>query len=345
MLNVGIIGCGKIAQIRHIPEYLNNKNVKITSFFDLNKERAQALAEKYQGKAFDSLDDMLKDPELDAVSICSANTVHAEHALKALENHKHVLLEKPMATKLEDCIKIVDLAKKNNLKLMIDQNQRLAKAHAKAKELIEKGEIGKIISFRTTFGHGGPETWSIDPGINSWFFDKNRSAMGALGDLGVHKTDLISYLVGSRIKAVTAKIATIDKKDASGNPVSVDDNAFCIYEMENGVIGTMTASWTFYGREDNSTIIYGQKGILRIYDSKDYSIELLGADGSVVNYDLDRIQTNDNQTSTGIIDAFVDCIKNNHKPLIDGESVLGAMKAVFAAMESSEIGRRIEIKE
>ncbi len=343
MLNVGIIGCGKIAQVRHIPEYLNNRKVKIISFFDLNTKRASELAVRFGATAFDNIDTMLEDNSLNAVSICSANCVHAEHALKALARGKHVLLEKPMATTAEDCKKIVELAREKNVKIMIDQNQRLARAHVKARELIESGTLGRIISFRTTFGHGGPETWSIDPGLGSWFFDKNRSAMGALGDLGVHKTDLVSYLVGSKITRVTAKIATLDKKDASGKPVSVDDNAFCIYEMENGVIGTMTASWTFYGKEDNSTIIYGEKGILRIYDNDEYSIELIQRDGSRVLYDLDKIQTNDNQTSTGIIDAFVDCIEGNHKPLIDGESVLNAMQAVFAAMESSQSGKAVNL--
>ncbi|MBR6282109.1 MAG: Gfo/Idh/MocA family oxidoreductase, partial [Lachnospiraceae bacterium] len=222
-------------------------------------------------------------------------------------------------------------------------NQRLVKTHQKAKELLESGLIGKVLTFRTTFGHQGPETWSIDPGTATWFFDRSQSAMGALADLGVHKTDLIQYLLSAKVSRVTSKIATIDKKDANGNLIGVDDNAICIYEMDNGSIGTMTASWTYYGAEDNSTVLYGEKGIMRIFDDPNYSIKVTLRDGEEILFNVDQIQTNDNQTSTGIIDAFCDCIKRDTKPLIDAVDVLHAMKTVFAAIESSERGQAVEV--
>ena len=103
-------------------------------------------------------------------------------------------------------------------------------------EMIERGDIGKVITFKTTFGHGGPETWSIDPGSNTWFFDKKKAAMGAMADLGIHKTDLIQYLMGEYVAETTAVITTLDKKDGSGNLIGVDDNAICIYKMESGAV-------------------------------------------------------------------------------------------------------------
>lgn len=131
--------------------------------------------------------------------------------------------------------------------------------------------LGDILTFRTTFGHGGPETWSVDPGKNTWFFDKSKAAMGAMADLGIHKTDLIQYLLGQTVVEATAKVTTLDKRGADGQLIGVDDNAICIYRMSGGAIGTMTASWTYYGAEDNSTVLYGTKGILRIYDDPAYS--------------------------------------------------------------------------
>ena len=169
-MNVGIIGCGKIAQIRHIPEYTDNANAKITGYYDFNYERAQELAEKYGGKAYTSVDELLENPELDAVSVCVANNAHAEISIKALKAGKHVLCEKPMAVTLEDCIAMTEEAEKSQKLLMIGQNQRFAKAHVKAKQLVAEGVIGDVITFKTTFGHKGPETWSIDAGSNSWFF-------------------------------------------------------------------------------------------------------------------------------------------------------------------------------
>ena len=343
-IKVGIIGCGKIAQVRHIPEYAANSNAEVYGFYDINQARAEELAKKYGGKAYASYEELLADPEIVAVSVCAANHAHAEISIAALKAGKHVLCEKPMAVTLEECEAMVAAAKESGKYLMIGQNQRLAKAHAKAKELIEQGAIGKVLTFRTIFGHGGPETWSIDPGANVWFFDKTKAAMGAMADLGIHKTDMIQYALGTKIVKTQAVLTTLDKKDATGNLIGVDDNAICIYQMENGVIGTMTASWTYYAAEDNTTVIYGTKGELRLYDDPRYSVQQINADGTRVDYQIDQIQTNDNQTASGIIDLFVDCLVQNKEPEISGADVLHAMKAVFASIESSAKGCAIEVK-
>ena len=344
MINIGIIGCGKIAQVRHIPEYAENPDVKLAAFFSPNRARAQEQADKYGGKVYDTAEALLADPDIDAVSICAANYAHAELSIQALNAGKHVLCEKPMATTLADCEAMVECAKKNGKFLMIGHNQRLAKAHMEAKRLIDEGLIGDIITFRTSFGHGGPETWSISPGKNVWFFDKKKAAMGVMADLGVHKTDLIQYLTGQRVVRTTARLVTLDKRGEDGELIGVDDNAVCIYEMSGGAFGTMTASWTYYGAEDNSTVLYGTKGIMRIYDDPAHSIVVKLADGTMQTYDVEQIQTNDNQTKSGVIDLWVDCLKNNRAPEISGESALYAMRAVFASIESSQTGKTVEIE-
>lgn len=345
MFNIGIIGCGKIAQVRHIPEYAGHPQARLSGFYDLNQERARELAEKWGGKAYSSWEEMLADPGIDAVSVCVANNAHAQLSIAALRAGKHVLCEKPMATTLADCEAMVAAARESGKFLMIGQNQRLTKAHQKARELVENGTLGKILTFRTTFGHGGPETWSVDPGKNTWFFDKSKAAMGAMADLGIHKTDLIQYLLGQTVVETTAKVTTLDKRGADGQLIGVDDNAICIYRMSGGAMGTMTASWTFYGAEDNSTVLYGTKGILRIYDDPAYSLKLITAEGEKVLYELEAIQTNDNQTKSGVIDCFMDCLVNNTPPAISGQSVLTAMRAVFASLESSETGKSVTVKQ
>lgn len=345
MFGIGIIGCGKIAQVRHIPEYAANPEAKLVGFYDLNQARAEELARKYGATAYASVEELLANPEIQAVSICAANFAHAELTIAALNAGKHVLCEKPMATTLSDCEAMVEAADKNGKFLMIGHNQRLAKAHSLARKLIQEGLIGDIVTFRTTFGHGGPETWSVDPGKNTWFFDKNRAAMGAMADLGIHKTDLIQFLTGQRVVRTTAKVTTLDKKDAAGNLIGVDDNAICIYEMSGGALGTMTASWTYYGAEDNSTILYGTKGIMRIYDDPAAAIKVILADGSKISYDVEAIQTNDNQTKSGVIDLWMDCLVNDKEPEISGRSALAAMRAVFASLRSSELGEAVEIPE
>ena len=343
MTGVAIIGCGKISQVRHIPEYIDNPDARIIGFFDNNLSRASELARRYGVKAYATLDEALADPLVDAVSVCVANVAHCEVTVKALQAGKHVLCEKPMAITIEECEKMVRTAEECGRKLMIGQNQRLAAAHVKAKELIASGIIGKVLTFRTSFGHSGPENWSVDPGKNTWFFDRRRAAMGVMADLGIHKTDLIQYLLSQKVVASTARLVTLDKKGPDDNLIGVDDNSICIYEMSGGAVGTMTASWTYYGAEDNSTVIYGTLGNMTIYDIDRAPIVIRTSDGNVQNIEAGKIQTNADQNKSGIIDLFVDSISSESEPPISGRDVLAAMRAVFASIKSSEEGRRIEI--
>ena len=209
MIGIGIIGCGKISQVRHIPEYEANPGARVVALHDVNVERARELAEAHGCRAYDTMEALLADPEVDAVSVCTSNATHAEATIAALAAGKHVLCEKPMATTIEDCEAMVAAAREAGRTLMIDQNQRFARAHVRAKELLDAGKIGDVLTFRTTFGHGGPETWSVDPGTGSWFFGPKRAAMGAMADLGVHKTDLVQWLIGQGVVSATARVATL----------------------------------------------------------------------------------------------------------------------------------------
>ena len=344
MIHVGVLGCGKIAQVRHLPEYAANPQVKLATVYDIDGQRAKEMAQRYGCRWTTDMAEIIRDPHVDAVSICIPNHLHAEATIAALENGKHVLCEKPMAMTLPECEKMVDAAEKSGKYLMIGMNQRLTATHMRARQLIRDGAIGRPLTFRTTFGHGGPETWTVERG-NIWFFDKTKATMGTLSDLGIHKTDLIQFLTSQRVVRTTAHVTTLDKRYANGELIGVDDNAYCIYEMSGGAVGTMTASWTFYGAEDNSTVLYGTKGIMRIYDDPAMSIKVYMADGTKVYYDVEAIQTNDNQTKSGVIDLWMESLVNDTAPEISGESALTAMRAVFASIQSSEIGKAVEIPE
>jgi len=345
MFGIGIIGCGKITQVRHLPEFLAHPDAKVVALYDRTFERAKALADPIGAKTYATVDELLADKEIDAVVVCVANCAHCEITVKALKAGKHVLCEKPMATTIEECELMVKTAEECGKKLYIGQNQRLAKAHMRARKMILQGAIGKVITFRTVFGHSGPENWSINPGKGTWFFDKNQAAMGVMADLGIHKIDLIQYLTGQRVTAVTAKMLTLDKTCEDGTPITVDDNSFCIFEMNGGAAGTMTSSWTYYASEDNSTVIFGTKGTLRIYDCNSFPIEMRNVEGERFMIDVDQIQTNENQTKSGIADSFMSCLVKDTEPEISGKDVLSAMRAVFAGIESSKKNCRIEIPE
>lgn len=213
MIKVAIIGCGKIAQVRHLPEYAANPNVELVGYYDLNRERAEKVAAQYGGKVYDTYFDLLNNPAIDAVSICVDNRSHAEITTYALYAGKHVLCEKPMAITLAECESMVAAAEFNGKHLMIGHNMRFDPVYRRAKELLDEGVIGDVITFRTVMGNAGPEGWSMD---GNWFFDKKKAAMGALSDLGIHKVDLLQYLTGQKVISTTAKVLTLNKHDTEG---------------------------------------------------------------------------------------------------------------------------------
>ncbi|WP_340373410.1 Gfo/Idh/MocA family oxidoreductase [Peribacillus sp. FSL E2-0218] len=331
-VKVGIIGCGSIAQHRHLPEYKMNKEVEIVAVCDINEQRALEVSKQYGAKAYKNHEELLASGTVDAVSVCTPNYLHAPISILALKKGVHVLCEKPMATSKEEAQAMIQAAKDSGKKLMIGHNQRFVSSHQKARELIECGEMGRIYSFRTAFGHGGPEQWSVD-GKESWFFKKNEAFIGAMGDLGVHKTDLLRYILGEEIVEVGAFVQTSAKDFAN-----VDDNAVCVLKTESGIIGTLAASWAYVGQEDNSTIIYGEKGILRIEDHPTYSLIVQYATGEVANYELGKIQSNDEggQDNSHVIEQFVDAIVEDKEPAVSGEEGAKSLSVILAALESHE---------
>ncbi|WP_079527365.1 Gfo/Idh/MocA family protein [Halobacillus hunanensis] len=331
-LKVAIIGCGSIAQNRHLMEYEANEQVDIMAVCDIVEERAMVTAEAFGARSYTDYEDLLAKENVDAVSVCLPNYLHAPVSIASLNAGAHVLCEKPMATSSEEAEEMINTAARTGKKLMIAHNQRFVASHQKARQLIEAGEIGKVYSFRTTFGHGGPEGWSAD-GTDSWFFKKDQAFIGAMGDLGVHKADLLRYLLGEEFIDVAGFIENNAKEG-----ISVDDNAVCILRSESGVVGTLTASWAYRPEEDNSTIIYGEKATLRLEDDPQYSLISQYATGEIVKYELGQIQSNEDggQTNTHVIDHFVESIIEDTTPLIDGYEGKRSLEIILGALQSGE---------
>ncbi|MDO4493022.1 MAG: Gfo/Idh/MocA family oxidoreductase [Clostridia bacterium] len=345
MLNVGVIGCGSIARQRHAHEYALHPGVTIAGFYDLFPARAEDMVKTFGGKVYASVEEMLADPAIDLVSVCAANAQHAPITIQALNAGKHVLCEKPMAITEAECTAMVEAAEKAGKRLFIGHNQRLAPAHKKAREILASGAMGKVLTFRSVFGHKGPEMWSIDKSANTWFFKKSSAAFGSMADLGIHKLDLVRYLIGSEIETVYSTMKVLDKKFPDGTPIEVDDNSVEVLTFANGATGTVTTSWTHYGEECNETVLYCEKGIVKLYCDPRYSLQVVNADGTKVLYELDRMQTNDDaqQTSSGVIDEVVGAIAEDRPSILGAEDIVKSMKAVFACLRSSEEGKAVAL--
>ncbi|MGB9682321.1 MAG: Gfo/Idh/MocA family protein [bacterium] len=345
-IRVGVIGVGKIAEVRHIPEYLSNKSVEMVALADIDTVQLKEIGAKFNiSSLYTDYKEMLKKERLDAVSVCTPNYLHASMTIDALNEGINVLVEKPMATSLEEADKMIEAAKKNKKILMVDHNQRLAPGHQIGKKILESGILGKVYTVRTVFGHSGPEFWSPR---GKWFFSKKEAFAGVMADLGVHKVDVVRWLLGREVKRIAAFGATFEKK------ADVEDNGVAIMEFENGTLGILQVSWTLKPGEDNSTIFYCEKGMLKLFTDPERPVIvslrekgdfMAGFAKGEMSFSLPPMQTNEvgGQFSSGIIDYFVDCILKNEKPFISGEEGRKAMEIVIGILRSAETGKVVEL--
>ncbi|MDF2943636.1 MAG: dehydrogenase [Herbinix sp.] len=337
-LRVGMVGCGMITQKRHAPEYAENKNVEIYGFFDNNEERAFELVKQYGGKIYHDTKEMFDDSNIDAISICTPNHMHSDLTIAALKAGKHVLCEKPMALSLQESSEMILAAEATGKILMIGHNQRLLPAHRKAKEVLESGQLGRILFFQSNFKHSGPENWGVNHSNSTWFFNKAKAQFGVLGDLGSHKLDIIRYLITSEVEEIFTTALTVDKRYDNGEFIDIEDTAISLFRMRNGLTGYMNVSWCNYGSEDNSTVIYCENGVMKIYGDFPEDMVLEMKDGSKIRYQVGGIATNSNQLRSGIIDEFIDAILKNRTPLITGNDGHNTLAVIVAGLKSADTG-------
>ena len=340
-IKIGILGAGKVVRVRHLPETKMNPDAEVFAVCDIVKARANEMADKYGCKAYTDFRELVEDPDLDAVIVAATNTTHAEMSIAALESGKHVMCEKPMATNLADAQKMIDAAEKAGKQLMIAHNQRLEAANQKAKEILQSGKLGKVLTFTSVFGHPGSEAWAID-GVNTWFYRKNISGLGVLGDLAIHKLDLVRWLVDDDYVSATALMDTLSKRYPDGELIDVEDNALCLMRTRKGAMGTIIASWS-YQKENNSTIFYCENGVLELYVNPEFPLAVHYDYQNAEYHKLGKKPTNVEQIKTGIVDAFVNALIHNQTVPIPGIEGYKALEAVIACQESADTGSLVEI--
>ena len=338
----GIIGCGAIGQRRHIPEAAANPDSKLAALADPVKERVEDLGNRYNAKPYTDYKELLRSPDVDAVVIAGPNSLHAAQTIEALNAGKHVLCEKPMATNREDARAMMAVAQKNNKYLMIGLNQRLMPPHVRAKEILTSGRLGKVLSFRTAFKHPGPEGWSVDGG-KSWFFRKGEAFMGVTGDLGVHKADLMRWLLDQEFTEVSALVGTLDKRGPDGQLIEIDDNAMLMLKTEKGVFGSMILSWTNYGQEENYTVLYCENGVMSLGTDPIYGVVVAYKNGDKELHKVGEMSTNVKQVASGIIDMFTAAILAKKPPEIDGREGYQCLDVILTAMDAAKAGKTARI--
>lgn len=181
-LNVGIVGCGMITKERHIPAYKRMKNlVDVRAVCDLDADLANKTAKENNiPKAYSDSLNMFKEERLDIIDICVPPQIHAPVAIDAIENGSHVIMEKPMATTVADCNKMLEAAKRNNVKICTIHNVRYHPAFIDAMERVKSGDIGKFLGMRLLLST--PKHHMMDM-KDHWY---HKLPGGVLGETGPH---------------------------------------------------------------------------------------------------------------------------------------------------------------
>lgn len=249
-IKVGIIGCGFIANGKHLPSLACMENVEVVAFCDLILERAQASAKQYGSPdALVCLDyqDVLERSEIDAIQVCTPNSSHSEITVAALRAGKHVMCEKPMAKTAAEARAMLDASHETGKLLTIAYQNRFREDSLLLKSLCDSGELGEIY-FAKAFAtrRRGVPTWGV-------FMDKEKQGGGPLIDLATHALDLTMWMM-QNYEPDTALGSTFDKIGKMGSPANsmgpwdpatyeVEDAAFGYVRFKNGAAVMIESSW------------------------------------------------------------------------------------------------------
>ncbi len=230
-----------------------------------NEKSAKAAAELLGiSRAVINEDELIFDKEIDVIDICTPNVFHYETLKKAISAGKHIYCEKPLCVTYAQAREIDELAREKGIVAKIVFNNRFLPATMKAKELIDSGRLGKIISFNCRYLHAS----AADPNKNAgWKQNKDICGAGTLFDLGSHAVDLMQHLCG-RISDVKARsqIAYPERKGADGSlwKTNADEAFYLICRTDGGAVGTIEASKLCVGSNDDLDFsVYGEKGSIK----------------------------------------------------------------------------------
>ncbi len=352
-IKVGIVGCGNIANSTHIPNYLNNENAEIIYFCDIIPEKAYNAVEKYGcGTAVIDYHDMLNDPELDAVSVCTHNDMHSVISIDFMKAGKDVICEKPAARTLSEALEMQKVSNETGRLLSIGVVNRFGDAVNHIKKLIEDGELGEVFHVYASF-----RAHRSIPGIGGDFTTKAVSGGGALIDWGVHYIDLIMYCCGEP-KPLTASgeafcklgvdmknfispkgMWAADRSNLDGT-YDVDDSVTGIVRTEGPVI-TFNGAWAQnIGVSETFIDFMGTKGGIRLAYCGNFILYTI-KDGMLLEC-TPSYKTQD--FATVEMHSFIDSVINHKPNQATINNCILTSKIMQAIYDSSEAHREMIIE-
>lgn len=248
-MKFGLIGAGGIGRVRKAA-IEQTPEAEFSAVFDMNGAAAREIAEG--AAVFDTADDLFKSDACEAVIVSTPTDTHEELTIGALESGKHVIVEKPMSNSVESCRRMVDAAEKAGKVLTIGFNQRYFESIKVMRDAVRSGAIGKLSYVRGFAGHTGLSEFK-----SKWMYDKDVMGGGALMDNGIHMLDLVHHIMGGADNVYGIALTDIWQLDRS------EDTAFALIRNNNGVVGSLNASWTEWSGYKVLIEAYGDKGMVR----------------------------------------------------------------------------------
>ena len=336
---VALVGCGRISG-NHVAAIEKVDGLSLVATCDPELERATAIAEPRGIPAFRSLDEMLRSVECEVVTICTPSGLHPAHGIRAAGAGKHVITEKPMATRLEDADALVRACDDAGVQLFVVKQNRLNPPIQLLKRAVDKGRFGRIYMANTTVRWTRPQDYYTQaPWRGTWEFDG-----GAFMNQASHYVDLMQWLVGP-VESVMAKTATLARQ------IEAEDSGAAVLRFRSGALGVIEATVLTYPRNmEGSITILGENGSVKIggtavnrvehwqfagYDDDDKAIEaLMAAVNPASVYGTGHFGYYENVAAVLRGDAAADT---------DGRSGRKSLELILGIYESAKTGREVPL--
>lgn len=335
-VRVGLIGCGRIAEISHLPAYQVIKKAQLMAVADANAERAKWIAERFGIRDYYSDPTrMIERKDIDAVDICLPTYLHSEYILLAAENRKHIFCEKPMTLNVKHAEKVISEVKKAGANLMVGYNQRFEKPFRKIKEFVRSDLLGDVFSIDVKYAKGGGHERYLPPNWRAY----RAKGGGALLDSSCHKIDLMRWYAG--------EVSEVRAMEAHNIETEAEDTAGVLLRFKNGAIGALNATLICASpyKELDLTRVYGRRGSVWYSSEHQGSLQLYLNRSLLSRTSKFTTLKMPSKKSSYILEleAFVDSIIKERKPPITAEDAKKVLQVIEAAHESARSGRAVTL--